>query len=82
MKKFLKDISTVPWSTIDFAEDIEDSAFMCDKLFTDVANNHAPIKFARVKGVKTPWVTVQLLEAKRDRYYHFKKARLSNSTCH
>ena len=72
----------MPWSTIDFAEDIDNSAFMREKLLTDVANNHAPIKFALVKGVKTPSVTAQLLEAKRDRDYHFKKARLSNSTYH
>ena len=44
----------MPWSTIDFAEDIDNSALMSKKLYTDVANNHAPIKFAVVKGVKTP----------------------------
>ena len=55
---------------------------MSEKLFTDVANNRAPIKFARVKGVKTPSVTAQLLETKRVRDYHFKKARLSKSTYH
>ena len=54
----------MPWSTIDFAEDIDNSALMSKKLYTDVANNHAPIKFAVVKGVKIPWVTAKLLEAK------------------
>ena len=53
-KIFWKVLSSVPWSTIDFAEDIDNSALMSKKLYTDVANNHAPIKFAVVKGVKTP----------------------------
>ena len=55
---------------------------MLERLFSEIANEHAPLKYKRVKGSKTPWVTPNLAEMKRDKNYHFRKARTTNSTSH
>ena len=53
-----------------------------EKLFPEIANEHAPLKIKRAKGSKTPWVTSKLTEMKRDKDYHLRKARSTNSTYH
>ena len=49
-------------------------------MFSGVADIHAPLKFRRVRGTKNPWVTTKLLEIRRDKDYHYKKAQ--NSAYH
>ena len=56
-----------------------DADFLWDRLFTDVADRHAPIKFRRAKGIKNPWITSKLIEMRGDREHHLKKA---NSAYH
>ena len=56
--------------------------FLWERLFSEIANEHAPLKLKRVKGSKTPWVTPKLAEMKHDKNYHFRKARTTNSTFH
>ena len=63
-------------------EHIDDAVFLWERLFSDIANEHAPLRIKRVKGSKTPWVTSKLTELKRDKDYHFRKARTTNSNYH
>ena len=56
--------------------------FLWEKLFKDCADHHAPIKSRRVKGMPTPWVSDKLLEVRRDRDFHRRKALSSNSQYH
>ena len=56
--------------------------FLWEKLFKDYADHHAPIKSRRVKGMSTPWVSDKLLEVRRDRDFHRRKALSSNSQYH
>ena len=79
---FVNDLNQVPWSVISGVESVDDKVLLWDRLFSEVADQHAPLKFKRVKGTKTPWMTPKLTEIKRDRDYHHKKARTSNSTYH
>ena len=67
-KAFIRDLEQVPWSVID------DTVFLWEKLFKDCADQHAPIKSRRVKGMPTPWVSDKLLELRRDRDFHGRKA--------
>ena len=55
------------------AESVDDAVLLWERLYSEVADRHAPIKKKRVKGHKTPWVTNKLLEIRRDRDYHLRK---------
>ena len=61
---------------------IANTVFLWEKLFKDCADHHAPIKSRRVKGMPTPWVSDKLLEVRRDRDFHRRKALSSNSQYH
>ena len=76
---FLKDLNYVPWSIIESTNDVNDALHLWESLFKSVADDHAPMKTKRVKGKQSPWITKKLLEIRRDRDYHKKKARILNS---
>ena len=80
--EFITDLNQVPWSVVDGVENVDVAIFLWEKLFSEIANEHAPLKIKRAKGSKTPWVTSKLAEMKRDKDYHLKKARSTNSTYH
>ena len=80
--EFIKDLNQVPWSVVKGVENVDVAVFLWEKLFSEIANEHAPLKIKRAKGSKTPWVTSKLAEMKRDKDYHLKKARSTNSTYH
>ena len=61
----VNDLSQVPWSVISGMENIDDSVFLWERLFSDIANEHAPLKVKRVKGSKNPLVTSKLTELKK-----------------
>ena len=81
-KAFISDLEQVPWSVIEGVGDIDDTVFLWEKLFKDCADQHAPIKSKRVKRMPTPWVSDKLLELRRDRDFHRRKALSSNSRYH
>ena len=53
---------------------------MWEHLFSEVADSHAPIKFKRVKGIKNPWVTRELMQMRYDKHRYFKKAKSTPPT--
>ena len=75
------EFSQVPWSVVDGVENVDD-AVSWERLFSEIANEHAPLKIKRGKGNKTPWVTSSLAEMKRDKDYHFRKTHSTNNTYH
>ena len=79
---FLKDLTNVPWSAIESTNDVDDALFFWESLLNGVVDDHAPMKTKRVKGKQSPWLTNKLLELRRDRDYHRRKARFSNSKYH
>ena len=84
---FVRDLAQVPWSNVDSActgenACVNGAVHLWEHLFFDVADVHTPIKKRRRKGHQTPWVTSKLSEIRRDRDYHHKKARKSNSKYH
>ena len=76
---FVNDLRNVPWNVLDATESIDDALFLWNRLFSEVADLHAPIKRQRMKGFKTPWVNSKLLEIRRDRDFYHRKARKTNS---
>lgn len=79
---FVNDLKQVPWHSVDYAEDIDAAVLMWERMFSDVADQHAPVKFCRAKGTKNPLVTNEVIEIRRDRNYHHKKAKTSGSPYH
>ena len=71
----MKDLANVPWHVIDGVQSADDALFLWEKLFCEIAEEHAPTKLKRVKGQKTPWVSKELLDARNKRDYHHRKAR-------
>ena len=51
-------------------------------LFTAVANQHAPIRRTRVKGLQVSWLTSDLKQAMHDRDFYHSKAIKTKSAHH
>ena len=79
---FIQDLKNVPWHIVDDESNVNDAVLTCNKLFTEVADSHAPLKRRLVKGTTAPWMNNKIAEAMRDRNYHLRKAQKSNSTYH
>ena len=50
--KFVNDLSQVPGSVIDGVKNVSDVAFLWERLFSEIANEHALLKIKRAKGSK------------------------------
>ena len=59
----INDLNQVPWSVVDGVENVDDAVFLWERLFSEIANEHAPLR----------------AEMKRDKDYHFRKARYTNT---
>ena len=58
--RFLLNLKNVPWSSIESVEDIDDAINLWERLFKDIADQHAPLKTKREKANQTPWITTKL----------------------
>ena len=47
---------------------------VCNKLFTHVADSHAPIRKSRIKGIRSPRMNARLSEAMHKRDHYHRKA--------
>ena len=74
---FRNELQQAPWSLLETAKCVDDSVFLWERLFNDVADTHAPMKKRRVKGQRTPWITNKPIEIRRDSDYHHRKAHAS-----
>ena len=62
---------------IENEDDVDDAVFTWNKLSSEIADSHAPIKRRRVRGVPLPWMSTM-----QDHDYHRRKAIKSNSHFH
>jgi len=46
----LADLQTVPFGVIDIFEDVDEKRFVLETLFTEVLNEHAPLKQFQVRS--------------------------------
>lgn len=79
---FNEDLRNVPWHVVDNENNIDDALLTWNKLFSEVADDHAPVKRRRVKGTPIPWMNSKISESMRDRDWYHRKARKSNSEKH
>ena len=56
--EFVNDLSQVPWSVIDGVENVRDAVFLWERLFSEIANEHALLKIKRanpINNIDTCW---------------------------
>ena len=71
---FRQDLMNVPWHFVfNNPEDLEGCVQTWNKLFLQVAEDHAPTKTHRVRGTLTPWMTSEIATFMRHRNYHLTK---------
>ena len=72
----------VPWYFVfNNPDDLEGCVQTWNKLFLQVAEDHAPTKTRRVRGTPTPWMTSEIATLMRDRNYHLTKAKGNKTNC-
>ena len=77
--KFLNDLKEVPWHIIECFNDIEDAWYSWKVLFSEVINQHAPLrKFRAPKSPKTPWFDEKIESLKKVRDYYHRRATTGN----
>ena len=54
-QEFLNDLRDIDWDWALNKDDIDFAVDDWNKLFTHVADSHAPIRKSRIKGVRSPW---------------------------
>ena len=54
---FNQDLASVPWHVVENENNIDDAVLTWNKLFSEIADAHAPFKKRRVKGVPVPLVS-------------------------
>ena len=50
--EFIKDLNQVPWSVVNGVENVDVAVFLWEKLFSEIANEHAPLKIQQAKESK------------------------------
>ena len=61
---------------------MDDALFTWNKMFSEVADQHAPVKRRRVKRTPLPWMNSQISDSMKERDWAHRKARKSNSARH
>ena len=80
---FVSDLRQVPWHVaLNNHEDIDDCIDTWNKLFSEVAAVHAPIKTSRVRGFSIPWINSSIIALMNKRDHHLKKAKGNKNNTH
>ena len=75
---FIRDLKDVNWKLIQEENNIDSAVSKWDILFTNVADQHAPLKKSRISGLHTPWLTSELIQLMHKRDYSHRKALKTN----
>ena len=57
----------VPWHIVENESNRDDALLTWNKLFSEVADSHAPVKRRRVKGTPLPWMNNKISETMKER---------------
>lgn len=78
--EFNNDLRNVPWHVIENENNVDDALLTWNKLFSEVADDHAPIRKRRIKGTPLPWMNNKIRDSMQKRDYFHRKARKSNTS--
>ena len=79
---FNDDLRNIPWHIVENEDNVDDALFTWNKMFSEVADQHAPVKRRRVKGTPLPWMNSQISDTMKERDWAHRKARKSSSVRH
>ena len=79
---FAADLSCVPWSVIDIFDDPDDKVEIFNLMFTNVLDDHAPVKTTTVKKNPSPWITRNIKKEmdRRNRLFRFYRRNPSSAS--
>ena len=60
---FVNDLKDVDWESVANKEDVDSAVSTWNKLFTNIADRHAPMRKTRIRGVRCPWMNWRLSQA-------------------
>ena len=63
----MNDLKEIDWNQALNKQDVDSAVIDWNNLFTHVTDSHAPMRKSRIKGVRSPWINVQLSEAMHQR---------------
>ena len=75
---FLEDISNAPWSVIEAFDDVEDKLYTFNYLFTQILDQHAPLKTVKLRTRPTPFIDDNTRALMKTRNHWQKLARQTN----
>ena len=82
-QSFVKDLNNVPWYVaFNNTNDLDNCVSIWNKLFLEVAEEHAPTKTRRIRGAPTPWMSSKIFILMKDRDYHLKAAKGNKCNSH
>ena len=64
---FNDELRNVPRHIVENESNIDDALLTWNKLFSEVADSHAPVKRRRVKGTPLPWMNNKISETMKER---------------
>ena len=76
------DLRNIPWHIVENEDNVDDALFAWNKMFSEVADQHAPVKRTRVKGTPLPWMNSQISNTMKDRDWAHRKTPQPNSARH
>ena len=79
---FNDDLRNIPWHIVENEDNVDDALFTWNKMFLEVADQHAPVKRRRVKGTPLSWMNCQISDTMKERDWAHRKAPKSNSALH
>ena len=80
--RFCEDLAFVPFHVISMFDDFDDQVDTFNALFTDILDDHAPIKRVKIKARPNPFVTTEIRQLMKTRDQWHKRAIKSNDRLH
>ena len=65
--KFIQDLQMAPFSIVDLFDEVNDKLYAFEQLYSEILNEHAPLKQTVVRGNQVPYMTEQWRKAIRHR---------------
>lgn len=78
---FQRDLQNAPFHIMDIFYEVDDKVYVLDTLYSDVANEHAPIKQFHLRGNQVPFMSEKWRKAIRYRNMLWKKFIRNRTMC-
>ena len=77
-KSFKRDMENAPFHVATIFDDLDDSLWLWNKIFLQIANEHAPMKQVKVRSQSLPWITNDIRQKMNRRFKLYKEALNTN----